>query len=232
MKLRPASVFLVALLACPAAIFAATAAAPSAAPATTFAEVNDLGEGLGYIRVHQLADSLELLGRTLPQARALVLDVRYASATESDAATFARVLGTRTGNAPLFVLVSQQTPVALTPALLKLPAGSVTLGIAGSLPEPAVLVQQPEDVDRRAFAAFDGGMPLAALITGKIDKERFDEAELVKEFQSGNTNAAPPATPDPTKPNASAEKAPVLTDRVLQRAVHLHRALAAFKPRG
>jgi len=49
----------------------------------------------------------------------------------------------------------------------------------------------------------------------------------VKEFEHGNPNAAPPAEPDLAKP--APEKAPVLTDRVLQRAVHLHRALAALK---
>jgi len=200
---------------------AATANALTAAATEPY----DLGEGLGYIRVHRMSDSLELLARTLPLGTALVLDLRYATATDDEATAFAGALAHRTGGAPLLLLVSPQTPAALTPVLLKTPA--VTLGVAESLPVPAVIVGQTVDLDRRAYDAYDTGTPLTTLITGKIEKERFDEASLVKEFEHGNPNAAPPAEPDPTKP--APDKAPVLTDRVLQRAMHLHRALAALK---
>ncbi|MBX3736441.1 MAG: hypothetical protein KF715_07130 [Candidatus Didemnitutus sp.] len=209
-------------------------ASSAATPATTSSaalapvaatEPYDLGEGLGYIRVQRITESLDLLSRTLPRGTALVLDLRYTSATDGDAAALAGALAQRTGGAPLFVLVSPQTPAALTPVLLK--TSAVTLGVDESLPAPAVVVAQSVDADRRAYDAFAGGMPLETLIAGKIEKERFDEASLVKEFEHGNPNAAPPPEPDPTKP--APEKAPVLTDRVLQRAVHLHRALAALK---
>lgn len=206
-----------------ASAFAATAT--SAATNAKSAEPFDLGEGLGYLRVHRVANALDLLARTLPRGTALVVDLRYTTASDDDAAAFGGVLARRSGGAPLLVLVSPQTPAALTPVLLKTPA--VTLGVAESLPVPTVAVAQTADADRRAYDAFDGGMTLEALITGKIEKERFDEASLVKEFEHGNPNAAPPAEPDLAKP--APEKAPVLTDRVLQRAVHLHRALAALK---
>lgn len=211
----------------PAPTFAADAA-PSVSADTSAAiasELHDLGEGLGYLRVHRVADAQDLLARTLPRGTALVIDLRYTTASDDDATAFGGVLARRSGGAPLLVLVSQQTPAALTPVLLKTPA--VTLGVAESLPVPTVVVAQTADADRRAYDAFDGGMTLEALITGKIEKERFDEASLVKEFEHGNPNAAPPAEPDLAKPTP--EKAPVLTDRVLQRAVHLHRALGALK---
>lgn len=207
-----------------------TAAATTAAAPTAKADARepfDLGEGLGYLRVRQLADALPLLERTLPDGKALVLDLRYATAAEPDAPALALALAQHPRTAPLLVLVSPATPAALAPAISGLRASAITLGVADSRPRPAVIVAQPADVDRRAYDALDGGMPLEALITGKIEKERFDEAELVKEFENGNTDAAPPAEPDPGKPTA--EKAPVLTDRVLQRAVHLHRALGALK---
>lgn len=204
---------------------APAAAATSTAPTAAATEPYNLGEGLGYLRVHRMSDSLELLARTLPLDTALVLDLRYAMVSDDDVNAFAGALARRPGGAPLLVLVSPQTPAALTPVLLK--TAAVMLGVAESLPVPAVSVAQTADADHRAYDAYDTGLPLEALITGKIEKERFDEASLVKEFEHGNPNAAPPAEPDPAKPTP--EKAPVLTDRVLQRAVHLHRALAALK---
>ena len=77
-----------------------------------------------------------------------------------------------------------------------------------------------------------GTLP-AILVTGKIEKERFDEATLVQEFNNGNPDAEPPPLPDPTRPKLN-EAAPVkapLIDRVLQRAIQLHRALLALENR-
>jgi hypothetical protein len=205
---------------------APTAGAPAAEKAA-HAAVYDLGAGLGYLRMPRVADSLPLLDRALAKGDALIVDLRYAQAVEQDAPALALTLTQRKSPAPVFVLVSPQTPTVLATALAKLPVPTLIVGIADSIPRSSVIVAQPADVDRRAYDALDSGMPLEALITGRIEKERFDEAELVKEFENGNADAAPPPEPDPTQP--SAEKAPVLTDRVLQRAVHLHRALLALK---
>lgn len=229
--MKTLSAGLVALLALAQPAFANPAEATATeAPAEKNARIGvyDLGEGLGYLRVTRVTDSLPLLDRALAENDALIVDLRYTQAMEQDAPALALTLAQRKGSAPVFVLVSPQTPSALATALAKLPVPALTIGIADSLPAPAVVVAQPADVDRRAYDALDAGLPLEALITGKIEKERFDEAELVKEFENGNANAAPPPEPDPTK-KAEAEKAPVLTDRVLQRAVHLHRALLALK---
>lgn len=206
-------------------------AAVAVSAETKLAAPYDLGEGLGYVRVQRLADALllvDLLNRTQSKGSALVIDLRYPTVADEDVPALAVTLAQRAPATSLFVLVSPQTPTALVPALAKLPPPALTLGVAGSLPAPTIVVAQPADADRRAYDALEGGLPLEALITGKIEKERFDEAELVKEFENGNANAAPPPEPDPTQKPA-AEKAPVLTDRVLQRAVHLHRALLALK---
>jgi len=58
----------------------------------------------------------------------------------------------------------------------------------------------------------------------------------VHEFKNGHPDAEPPPAPDPTaaKPagDTAKETPPVPpTDRVLQRALHLHRALLALKAR-
>lgn len=230
------SIGLIAALALAAPVVAIEAAPTSAAPAAAeranvkTAAPYDLGEDLAYVRVHRVADALpllDLLNRVQSRGSALVLDLRYPVINEADVPALALTLAQRSAPTPVFVLVSPQTPDVLMPALAKLPSPALTIGIRESRPLPAVAVSQSADVDRRAYDALESGMPLEALITGKIEKERFDEAELVKEFENGNANAAPPPEPDPSKP--AAEKAPVLTDRVLQRAVHLHRALLALK---
>jgi len=162
-----------------------------------------------------------------------VLDLRYATANDESAAALRSALAGRSSNVPLFILVSPATPTALAPVISASPA--LTLGASGSLPAPKVVVQTDATADRRAYDALDTGTALAQLISGKIEKERFDEATLVQEFKNGNPDAAPIPTPDPTaaKPAGASEKEPPspLVDRVLQRAVHLHRALLALKPR-
>ncbi|MBI2497904.1 MAG: hypothetical protein HYV75_08350, partial [Opitutae bacterium] len=162
---------------------------------------------------------------------ALVLDLRYTTAGGASAAELQSALATRPANAPLFILLSPSTPPALLALSRQSPA--LTLGPAGTEPAPKVVVKTDAASDRRAYDALEAGAALDTLITGKIDKERFDEATLVEEFSHGNPDAMPPTPPDPTTPKADGapDKPAVLTDRVLQRAVHLHRALLALKLR-
>lgn len=194
-------------------------------------ELTDLGQGLSYLRVHSVADSEVALRKAVPGTGALVLDLRYATANDESAAALKTALAGRSANTRLFILVSPATPPALGPVISASPA--LTLGAAGSLPAPKVVVQTDVATDRRAYDALEAGTALTQLISGKIEKERFDEASLVQEFKSGNPDAMPPPTPDPTiaPPAGAVEKPVALTDRVLQRAVHLHRALLALKPR-
>lgn len=196
-------------------------------------ELTDLGQGLSYLRIHSVTDAEVALRKAVPGAGALVLDLRYATAGDASSAALQTALAGRSPNNPLFILVSPATPPALGSVISASPA--LTLGAAGSLPAPKVVVQTDAATDRRAYDALEAGTPLAKLISGKIAKERFDEATLVQEFKNGNPDAAPAPTPDPTaaKPAGAPEKEPPapLVDRVLQRAVHLHRALLALKSR-
>ncbi len=196
-------------------------------------ELTDLGQGLSYLRIHSVADSEVALRKAVPGAGALVLDLRYATAGDDSPAVLQTALAGRSPNTPLFILVSPATPPGLGAVISASPA--LTLGASGSLPVPKVVVQTDATADRQAYDALDAGTPLAKLISGRIEKERFDEATLVQEFKNGNPDAAPLPPPDPTapKPAGATEKEPPapLVDRVLQRAVHLHRALLALKPR-
>ncbi|MBI2515716.1 MAG: hypothetical protein HYV95_02260 [Opitutae bacterium] len=200
----------------------------------------DLGQGLGYLRVHSLNADEQAVTEALGSGQALVLDLRGAIADKLNAKELRDTLALRGGKEPLFVLVGPLTPPDLTETLATAPGKPVTLGVRAAVPAPQVVVQQAPETDLRAFEALESGLPLADLISGKIEKERYDEAALMNDFRNGNTEAEPPAPADPTatapatKPKGAekAEKAPVLIDRVLQRAVHLHRALLALRPRG
>jgi len=194
------------------------------APGSNATELTDLGSGLGYLRLHSPADPV-----SAASSGALVLDLRYATADDASAAALKTALAGRPTGAPLFILVSPATPAALVPLISQSPA--LTLGVPGSVPAPKVVVRTDATQDRLAYAAFEAGTPVGKLIFGKIEKERFDEASLVEEFKNGNPDAAPPTPPDPTAPKAAGTpgKPAVLTDRVLQRAVHLHQALLVLR---
>lgn len=197
------------------------------APLSRAAELTDLGEGLSYLRVPSLGESAKTVHAALADRRALVLDLRRTTTGPEDAAALADALARR-GAGLLLILVSPDTPETLAAALASLPRGALTLGVEGARPTPRLLIAQPADTDRRAYDAADGGMPLAALISGRLDKDRYDEAALVREFESGIAQPAPPVPTDLAERPADA--APVLTDRVLQRAVQLHRAQQALRP--
>ncbi len=199
-------------------------------------ELTDLGQGLAYLRVKSLAEVEKVVRSNVPTDRALVLDLRYSVADEASAAMLREVLAARrNAQQPLLILVSPATPAQVARSLDPLPARTLVLGMDGSVPAPSVLVRGDAATDRRAYDAADGGMPLGALINGKLDKERFDEATLVREFTNGNRDSRPPPAPNPAAPATPEQKkpepVPVLTDRVLQRAVQLHRALLAIRQR-
>jgi hypothetical protein len=191
----------------------------------------ELSPGLFYVRIHAPAEFESQLRDLPPAAGALVLDLRYVTIDEKSAPALAAALARQPAEAPWFVLVSPATPAALAPAITA--AHALSLGIEGGVPAPRVIVHTAAADDRRAGDALDAGTPPAALISGQLEKERFDEATLVQEFKNGNHDAEPPPDPDPAAPAPAPapEKAPPLTDRVLQRAVHLHAALLALKVR-
>jgi hypothetical protein len=185
----------------------------------------ELASDLAYLRVHSAVVERETITAALAQPRALVLDLRYPQDERGADETLRQALTGRPAGSRLYVLVSPATPVPVVGVVAANPARLVTLGVKGAKPEPKVVIMQTAEDDRRAYDAHTVGTPLADLISGKMDKERFDEASLVHEFKNGNPDPKPPETGPANTPGASAR----LTDRVLQRALHLHRALQALK---
>jgi len=211
-------------------------------------ELTDLGQGLSYLRIHSVADSEVALRKAVSGSGALVLDLRYATANDESSTALKTSLTGRSPNTPLFILVSPVTPPVLGPVIRA--SAALTLGAPGSLPAPKIVVQTDAATDRHAYDALNTGTALEQLISGKIEKERFDESTLVQEFKHGNPDALPgdrpgqtPAgqqtgtvpTPDLTAAKSAGapakEPAAPLVDRILQRAVHLHRALLALRLR-
>lgn len=188
-------------------------------------EPTDLAPDLGYLRVHSVIAERDAIAAALAKPRALVLDLRYpADEREADESLRQQFAAAPIG-ARIYVLVSPATPVPVVGAIAAHSSRLLTLGVKGARPEPQVGVQQSAEDDRRAYDALTAGTSVGDLVSGRIDKERFDEASLVHEFNNGNTDARPPET-GPAKAGDTPAK---LTDRVLQRALHLHRALQVLK---
>jgi hypothetical protein len=198
----------------------------ASAPAT---EPADLASDLGYLRVRSVVRDHDAIAAALAKPRALVLDLRQPADERGAGETLRQLLDAPAGQPRLYVLVSPATPVPVVGAIAANPARMITLGIKGARPGPQVVIEQAAEADRAAYAALESGTPLAQLISGKIEKERFDEAALVKEFKNGNHDAQPPAPPTATGTPVTPAIPP--TDRVLQRTLHLHRALQALKAR-
>ncbi len=182
-----------------------------------------LDQDLRYLRVTSSAQSSADLRAALLKPAPIVVDLRY-TADEPHAEEILLEFRTAPRKPTIYVLVSPATPRSFADELTK--SHLTVLGVKGSRPEPTVVVAQSAEDDRRAYDAFTSGTPLANLISGKVEKERFDEASLVTEFKAGNHDAHPPESDG--KPAGPAK----LVDRVLQRAAHLNRAAAALKPRG
>ena len=185
----------------------------------------ELASDLAYLRVHSAVVEREAITAALAQSRALVLDLRYPQDERGADETLRQALAGRPADSRLYVLVSPATPVPVVGVVAANPARLVTLGVKGSKPEPKVVILQTAEDDRRAYDAHKAGTSLADLISGKMDKERFDEASLVHEFKNGNPEPKPPEAGPANTPGSPAR----LTDRVLQRSLHLHRALQALK---
>lgn len=208
--------------------------AAAAAPAPA-----ELAPNLAYVRVHSLADSAAALPAVLAAKRGCVLDLRHAVSTTASVAALQTALAARPADAPLFILTSPSTPADVFAAINAFPKSFVTLGVANPRFPPKVTVNTTAGEDRKAYDAFETGTPIKELISGTIEKERYDEATLVREFKNGDANPPELLTPDPTKPKteatgkgtpgADAPAVAPLRDKVLQRALNVHQALLALR---
>lgn len=181
------------------------------------AEVHDLGENLGYLRLRDPgAEAIPTVGG------ALVLDLRQA--VDATAAAADRLRALLAGPGARFVLISRATAPALLALLAERPPAVFTLGAADA-PDPDFTVSVSAEDDRRAYDAFDQGTPLASLASPPLAKPRRDEASILRD-RARRGGGAPPASAAPSPGESAAAPA---GDPVLRRAVQLHRGLRALK---
>jgi len=180
---------------------------------------HSLGQGLIYVRVHQLP--ADLPANPEGRAPACVVDLRYVEADPATATALGAWLKFRAGpREPVFVLVNGKTAPAL---LLTLRAhdpraGIVLISAAAGLARPDLTVPATAEAERKAYDAFETGTALTTLTTDYPDKVRIDEASL---------NHERPAEGEPD--NGDAPQPTQVIDAALQRAIHLHRTLVALK---
>jgi len=181
----------------------------------------DLGEGLLYLRIVDAA-SVPALEASSP----LVLDLRRArSETPEEASGLGNLL--RAAGPVRFVLISRETGAAVHHLLATRSPAVVTLSAGSVEPSPDFTVNAAAEEDLRAYDAYENGTDLARLIQPPIRKNRRDEAAIVRSRANGNGNNAASSEDPPAETTPEPEE-PLLVDRVLQRAVHLHRGLKAL----
>lgn len=201
----------------------------------------DLGQKLAYLRVADLAGELPAIRAALAAHPALVIDLRGVTTNIVTAQAFRTALipPAEKTRAARFVLINAATASAIPFALGSgLPDDGVpgVVAIAPSGYQLPVDLRAPggADDDRRACEAIAAGKPPASLLNRQPQKQRYDEAALLRDYDS-RTAPAGETSDDvgtlPQKNNApAAEKGPPpLTDSVLQLAVNVHRALLSLK---
>lgn len=102
---------------------------------------------------------------------------------------------------------------------------------------PALAVEAPAEQEEAAYLALDGGTPLATLLDAPVEKTRFDEARLLRQFGEAHANgtragasSAADDSPAPAETVRAATAPPDRPpfDRALQRAVSTLVALEAL----
>jgi hypothetical protein len=233
-----------------ALILTALVSLPALTPALRAAILeHDLQQGLAYLRTSELPADLATIETTLTNRPALVLDLRHAAADDESAASLGRFLS-RAPTATRFVrlvLVSRHTDKSLLKQLATPHPGVVLLGAqAADLTLDVSVATTPED-DALAYEALTSGVSLDKLLSGTTpQKARHDEASLVRAHANGNGRSSLADEPENDPANdpatgaihetsseeakAEAPKPPAQpVDRVLLRAVQLHRTLLALK---
>lgn len=202
----------------------------------------DLGQGLAYHRAYALPTDLPAASPARPQP--LVLDLRYTTGGPDAAITLAAWLKFRARpRTPVFILANAETSPALRAALDEREAapGLIVLGLNGPDFVPDLALTADPATERRAYDALTQADAVTALIAPTLAKPRNDEAALAAEWRPDRSGASPAApVPAESEPRATIKNVtpssdpatpapPPLIDAVLQRAVHLHRALVALR---
>ncbi len=190
----------------------------------------DLGQGLAYCRVHRLP--ADLPGPANKKSRAVVLDLRFAASDAAGVTALDAWLKFRaSATSPVLLLVNRATAPALTAMLAdrESAAGLVAIGATADEFTPDIAVASAPEAERTAYDALEHGTPVDALISDIPQKPRHDEAELAQQHRTPAPGLDESDDPEPAPTAQKPAPPPPVTDRALQRAVHLHRALLALR---
>jgi len=216
--------------------------------ATGFCAVpQELGEGLSYLRIRNLAADI----KAEPPATATVIDLRGTEGGSIEALGHLRTWMTASSHGPLrLVLIDSVTGTEILDILNRRQRFAITVAATSPALTADVSVATSLVADRQARDALDAGKPLKDLLGPKIAKRRYDEASMVKDHANGvplpesppdlselPEDVAAPASKAPATPAEAASVKPppappteaVPYDAVLQRAIHVFLALTALK---
>lgn len=198
----------------------------------------DLGSGLWYLRTTDLKKDEPQVEAALLRP-ALVLDLRTTRADADSAQALQAALEHASTDHHLhFILINATTTPALVAAVSAGYPEAVTFGPRSPAIVPDVPIAISDEKDRLAYEALNKGTPIEKLIQYAPEKRRYDEAALARDrARAQNPDAADEDAADAdtavengaTKAEAKKPEPPPLIDAVLQRAVQLHRSLAALK---
>lgn len=207
-----------------AAAVPATPAEASAATTPAPADPADLGRGLRYFRPAD-ADFTAALA-----AAALVLDLRETTDLAQAETRLQALLAHCDVAHPLLVLLDAGTPESLRAALPAHAPGLLTLAPADAGLPADILVASDATQEQAAVAALAAGETPLALAEEKVSKQRYDEAALVHDHANGVSERPPRNDTAPDGRSAEPADTPQVPphDRLLQRALFIHRGLLAL----
>ena len=231
-KLSSGGLWALLAFAIPVAWSAAPVAAPAGAAitlsATPLPPANDLGQGLTYVLPRpngtEGAKTFIAADEAVLPPGSIVLDLRQSKFSAVESAAWLTALQSRSASRQVcLVLVSPATPAPLLVALSTGLRGCVSVGRADPGYRPDNAVETDAASDERAGAALaSGARPTDGLIENAT-KVRHDEVELAQAHALGKE---PPREEIDLKPETPVAATSI--DRVLQRAVQLHRGLVAL----
>jgi hypothetical protein len=182
--------------------------------------VHELGETLTYVRLSDL-------NMAPPDVSGvIILDLRYAAPPEDPNLPALRPLLQSTGRLRL-VLVDAAPSQALRALLNQRDARVLTMGPNGLTPAADFPVKVDPLSDRTAYDALATGMDFNVLAGENQEKERMDEAALIRARVSGVRRPAAPPSAEPEAANPDAPPPPP-RDALLQHAIRLARGLQAL----
>jgi hypothetical protein len=187
----------------------------------------ELGDGLVYVRAHQLPGDLPIL--STGRIRSTILDVRFVAGDLAAGTALGDWLKRHASlKTPVVLLVNSGTGAAVLTGfgLADNIPGLVVIGPAGSNVASDIAVDLTHRPERQAYDALEAGIPVAKLIDENPEKPRNDEARLAKDHL---TDAELAASSDSGPLHDSPPGPTRLIDAQLQRAVQFFHALTALK---